>query len=111
MSGSGDSLNVIVDGLLGFPIPVPFGGTGGTSFPANLPLIGAGTGPLAQGTVSGNTTTFATTSGALVAGNCVQSDSDGNLVDAAAACGGGGGGSGTVTAGTANELAYYAGAG
>ncbi len=41
------------------------------------------------GTRSGNTTKFATTSGTLTSGHCVQWDANGNAVDAGAACGGG----------------------
>ncbi len=85
---------------------VPTGGTGVTSFTPNLPILGNGTSPLIQGTRSGNTTVFGTTSGSLTNGDCVSIDSDGNLVDAGGACTTGGGG-GTVSAGTAGQLAYY----
>lgn len=67
-------------------VNVPRGGTGQTSFTAGLPLIGNGTSAIAQGTRSGNTTTFGTTTGTLTSGNCVQIDADGNLVDAGAPC-------------------------
>jgi hypothetical protein len=46
------------------------------------------------------------TSGALGNGNCVSINSLGELVDAGGTCTVGGGG-GTVTSGTANQLAYY----
>jgi hypothetical protein len=46
-----------------------------------------------------------------VPGQCVQFDSNLNIVPSGAACSSGGGGSGTVTAGTTNQLPYYAGAG
>ena len=89
---------------------VPFGGTGQTSFTANLPLLGAGASAIAQGTRSGNTTTFATSSGALTSGHCVSLDGSGNFVDAGGACTTGGGG-GTVATGTTSALAYYTAAG
>lgn len=89
---------------------VPFGGTGQTSFTANLPLIGAGAAAIAQGTRSGNTTTFATASGALTSGHCVSLDGSGNFVDAGGACTTGGGG-GTVASGTTSALGYYTAAG
>lgn len=88
-------------------LPTANGGTGLGTFTANLPLIGNGTGNLAQGTLSGNTTKFATVSGALTSGHCLQADSNGNTVDAGGACTTGGGG-GTVSAGTANQIAIYA---
>jgi hypothetical protein len=86
------------------------GGTGAVTFTANDPLIGNGTSAIAQGTRSGNTTVFATTSGSLTNGNCVSIGASGNLVDAGGPCTTGGGG-GTVSAGTANQLAYYASTG
>ena len=89
---------------------VPFGGTGQTSFTANLPLIGAGAAAISQGTRSGNTTNFATTTGALTSGHCVSLDGSGNFVDAGGACTTGGGG-GTVATGTTSALAYYTAAG
>jgi hypothetical protein len=49
------------------------------------------------GSRSGNTTTFATTTGTLTNGHCVSIDASANLVDNGSACGSGGGGSGTVT--------------
>ena len=90
------------------PITVPNGGTGQSSFTANLPLIGNGTGAVAQGTRSGNTTVFGTINGTLNNGHCVSIDSNGNLVDAGGSCSIGGGG-GTVNSGTAGQLAYYPG--
>lgn len=88
-------------------LPVGNGGTGGTTFTANAPLIGNGASAIAQGTRSGNTTSFATTSGTLNNGNCVSIDASGNFVDAGGACTTGGGG-GTVSAGSINQLAWYA---
>lgn len=58
--------------------------TGATS---NLPLIGGGGGNVAQGTRSGNTTSFATTSGSLTSGDCAKFDASGNIIDAGP-CGG-----------------------
>ncbi len=92
-------------GVLVGTAPVAVGGTGVTSLTANAPLIGNGTSPVAQGTRSGNTTIFGTVSGTPANGNCAQWNS-GNLIDAGVTCNGGSG-SGTVTAGTAGQLAYY----
>jgi hypothetical protein len=89
---------------------VPNGGTGVTSFTANNPLIGAGASAIAQGTRSGNTTTFATSSGALTSTHCVSIDASGNFVDAGGTCTTGGS-SGIVSAGTTSQLAYYASSG
>lgn len=72
------------------------GGTGNNSFTSNLPLIGNGTSAIAQGTVSGNTTKFATVSGTIPFGNCVTSDANGNLIDFGSSCSGGGGSSSAV---------------
>ena len=88
------------------PLSVPQGGTGNTSFTANLPLIGNGTSPIALGSVIGSTTTFATIGASHVNGNCAQF-SAGNLIDSGAPCGSGGSGSGTVASGTAGQLGYY----
>lgn len=66
------------------------GGTGQTSFTSNLPLVGNGTGSVSQGTRSGNTTKFGTTTGALTSGNCVKIDAFGNFVDNGGTCGTGG---------------------
>jgi hypothetical protein len=70
-------------------VTVGNGGTGATSFTPNAPLIGNGSGPVSVGSRSGDTTTFATTSGALTNSHCVQIDASGNLVDSGAGCGGG----------------------
>lgn len=72
-------------------VPVASGGTGATTFTANLPLIGNGTSAVAQGTRSGNTTEFVTVTGAKTSGDCVEWDASGNIVAAGAACGGGAG--------------------
>lgn len=88
------------------PITVPNGGTGQTSFTANLPLIGNGSGALAQGTKSGNTTDFGTVTGTLTSGHCISIDTNGNLIDAGFACNSGSG-SGTVSSASLNQLAVY----
>lgn len=95
------SIDLSQSGAVGSSVlTVPNGGTGATTFTANLPLIGNTTGAIAQGTRSGNTTSFATTSGTLTSGNCVQFDASGNIVDSGAACGGGSGWSLSGNAGT-----------
>lgn len=60
-------------------------------------------------TASGNTTKLGTV-GTVVASQCVQFDSNGNLAAAGGACTTGGGG-GTVSSGTAGQVAYYTGNG
>ncbi len=54
---------------------------------------------------------LATFNGTGTSGDCVSIAASGALQDAGSACGGGGGGSGTVTAGTLNQLAFYASSG
>lgn len=73
-------------------LSVARGGTGAATFTTNEPVIGNGTSPLAQGTRSGNTTKFVTTTGTLTPGDCVSIDANGNFIDAGTTCGGGGGG-------------------
>lgn len=92
-----------INGLL----DVANGGTGAASFTVGLPILGNGTASLTQGTLSGNTSTFATATGVLTTGHCVSIDGAGNFIDAGGACTTGGGG-GTVSAGTANQIGYYA---
>lgn len=113
--------------LGGNPLTVSYGGTGlasGTSggipaytgtttlsssgvLTANLPVIGGGAGVAPSvGTVSGNTTEFVTTTGALVNGDCVSIDGSGNFVDAGGACTTGGGG-GTVASSTTGQVPVY----
>ena len=93
-------------GLVYFNSPTTWASSG--VFTSGLPLIGAGVGnPPAQGAISGNTTTFGTTSGALNNGDCVSIDANGNLIDAGGPCTTGGGG-GTVSPSTANNMTYYA---
>ena len=76
----------------------------GTLASARLPS------PFTSGAASGNTSTFATASGTLTAGDCVQIDANGNFVAAGGACTTGGGG-GTVTSGNAGEMTYYSSSG
>lgn len=91
----------------GGTISTASGGTGATNFTANLPILGNGTGPLTQGSRSGTTTTFVTTTGTLTSGHCVSIDGSGDMIDAGGACTTGGGG-GTVSAGLTGNLGYYA---
>lgn len=101
------ALGTIATGVWnGSAVGVPYGGTGVATFTANLPLIGNGASAIAQGSISGNTTEFATATGTLTNGHCVSIDSHGNFIDAGGACTTGGGG-GTVSSATANQLAYY----
>lgn len=89
-------------------LSVARGGTGAGTFTANEPIIGNGTSPLTQGTRSGNTTKFVTTTGALTPGDCVSIDANGNFIDAGTTCGGGGGGG---SPGGANGTIQYNNAG
>ncbi len=57
------------------------------TFTSNKPLIGNGSSLPNVGTVTGNTTLFATGNGSYISGNCVQSDINHNLVDATIPCG------------------------
>jgi hypothetical protein len=67
-------------------LSVPGGGTGGTTWTANLPLLGNSAGALTQGTRSGNTTKFVTTTGTLGTNDCPKWDASGNLIDSGATC-------------------------
>ena len=87
-------------------LPIARGGTGLTSFTANMPLIGTAGGGLTQGTRTGNTTLYASAANNFVSGHCVSIDANLNLTDAGGACTTGGGG-GTVNSGTAGQIAYY----
>lgn len=60
-----------------------------------FPLFGDGAGSVANGTVTGNTTKVATSTGSLVSGDCAKWDASGNIIDAGSACSGGGGGGST----------------
>jgi len=79
---------------------------------ANLPVIGGGAGVAPTvGSVSGNTTKFATVNVTTFAtGQCVQVDASLNLTTTGSACGAGGGGTTigttTVTGGTSGNFLY-----
>ena len=83
-------------GTFNFNLPITVGTSG-------QPLLSGGGGSTAMswGTLSGNTTTFATTSGSLVSGNCAKFDASGNIVDFGGACGG------TGSPGGANTQVQY----
>lgn len=68
------------------------GVTAAGTLTADLPVIGAGAKAVAVGTRSGNTTAYVTTTGTQTNGRCVEIDSNGNHVAAAAGCGASGGG-------------------
>lgn len=53
--------------------------------------------PFTSGTISGNTSSFATTTGSFTTNHCLKIDASGNIVDAGAACGTG---SASLTVGT-----------
>lgn len=67
--------------------------TNASALTANLPVIGAGGQASAVGTRTGNTTQFASWTGATTATRCVDTDASGNLQVTAADCGTGGGSS------------------
>ena len=85
-------------GTWNFNLPTTAGTAGGP-----LTSGGGGSTPMVWGTRSGNTTAFATVSGALTSGHCAVFDVSGNLVDNGSGCGG----SGTVNAGSAGQFAQY----
>jgi hypothetical protein len=87
-------------------VTVAQGGTGAATLSTGKPLFGAGTSAITTGTLSGNTTVLATSTGSLVSGDCVSIDASGNYIDAGGACTTGGGG-GTVTSALINQLAWY----
>lgn len=105
-TGAGFTIALTTSTVTG-TLTVPNGGTGAATFTSGRPLFAAGTSAFTVGTLSGNTTKLVTTTGTLTNGNCAQWDASGNAIDSGGACGGGGG-SGTVNAGTAGQLAYYA---
>lgn len=100
-SGAISVLPQAAAGTYNFNLPI----TAGTS---GQPLLSAGGGsaPMTYGTLSGNTTKFGTATGSFTNGNCIAADASGNLIDNGSPCGTGG--SGTVTAGVAGQMAYYA---
>lgn len=60
---------------------------------ANMPVIGGGAGTAPSvGTVTGNTTKFATSTGTVSTNHCAQWDASGNIIDSGGTCGGGGSG-------------------
>jgi hypothetical protein len=73
-------------GTYNFNLPTSAGSSG-------QPLLSGGGGATAMsfGTLSGNTTTFVTASGALTSGKCLQADASGNIATTGSACGSGGG--------------------
>lgn len=99
--------STIALGTAGGTLAVTAGGTGQTSFTANLPILGNGTSALAQGTRSGNTTQFATVTGTLTSGDCLSYDASGNIHSAGVGACGGSGGSGTVASASSGQLAIY----
>ncbi len=77
---------------------------------ANMPVIGGGAAAVVGvGTVSGNTTKFATMSGSITSGNCVKVDASGNLVDFGGACGGTGSPGGSDTQVQFNDSSSFGG--
>lgn len=87
-------------GSYNFNLPTTAGSSGD-------PLLsgGGGAAAMSYGSRSGNTTTFATTSGSLTNGHSATFDASGNIVD------GGPLPTGTINSGTAGQLTYYAGSG
>lgn len=75
--------------------------TNGTA--GQVRLSGGGSAPDTWGTPSGSTSTFATTSGTLNSGHCIQIDAGGNLIDSGGSCASSG-----VNPGTAGNVPYYA---
>lgn len=77
----------------------------------DLPVFGNDKADIKVGTKSGNTNEVATVTGAVVTGNTVKWDANGNLIDAGTAPGGGGSGTVTHTGGalTADQPVFGAG--
>lgn len=88
--------------------PILTGNISLSALTPNTPLYINGSNFITSGSFSGNTTKVITTTGVLTSGDCAKFDGNGNLIDNGATCGAGGGGSGTVNAGTANQVGYYA---
>lgn len=84
--------------------------TAASTLTADLPVIGAGAKALAIGTKSGNTTEFATSTGAKTAGKQLAWDVNGNVVASASDIGGGGGGSAFSDSYTIESTSYTAAA-
>jgi hypothetical protein len=107
-TGSGTVTSVSAGlGLTGGPIT----GSGTLSMISNSFVVGTQTISLAGiAGVRGSSALIQLGSGTPTSGHCAQFDSNLNIVDAGGACTTGGGG-GTVSSGTANDLAYYASTG
>jgi hypothetical protein len=87
-------------GSYNFNLPI----TAGT---AGQPMLSAagGASPMTWGTLAGNTTTFATTSGALTNGHAATFDASGNIIDGGALP------TGVINSGSTGQITYYAGNG
>ena len=85
------------------------GGGGGLSgmTAGQVPIAATASTVTSSKALTGNGTSIASSTGALTNGHCVSIDASGNFVDAGGACTTGGGG-GTVNAGTAGQVSYYA---
>ncbi len=95
-------------GVLGYTAPGVLASS--AALTVNLPIIGGGAGATpTSGTVSGNTTKFATMSGSITSGNCVKVDASGNLVDFGGACGGSGSPGGSDTQVQFNDSSSFGG--
>ena len=81
-----------------------------TSGSAGQPLLSAGGGsvPMTWGTLSGNTTEFATVGTTPTSGACAQWDGSGNITSTGSPCSGS---SGSVNPGTINDLGWYSSTG
>ena len=86
-SGSAANLTSIPMGNASGTLGVANGGTGATTLASGKPLLGNGTGAFTSASISGNTTTIATTNGSLTSGDCAKFDVSGNIVDASGPCG------------------------
>ena len=88
-------------------VPYPRIPTQGITFAGQVVKLGQ------SATVQGTGSALATWNGSSTSGNLVSQGADGTLIDSGIAStgGGGGGGTGNVTAGVANQLAYYPGNG
>jgi hypothetical protein len=113
ISGAGATVSVRLTGYVTNPTGGGGGGTvtnTGGALTAGLPMIGAGGNDSAVGTKTGNTTQFASWTGATTASRCVHTDASGNLNVAASDCSTA---TGTVTntggALTANSIVLGAG--
>lgn len=82
------------------------------TIPTQQVIVGGQALYMGQATLNqGNGSKVATFNGTGTSGDCVSINATGALIDAGAPCGGGSGGAGTVTAGTINQLAWYAASG